>query len=152
MYPGANGTVIHTEREIRHRRVDRYYRDEAGRGGVSPRLRRWRESHLPVLPAGATVGLVTGVSATEAGFPPLQTIAMSIVVYYPTVMLAAFELLESGTPSLIATLTALIVGVFLDAHALAGGLAAATAWRTGSMLATIGVGMGVGWSVQLLVG
>lgn len=55
----------------------------------------------PVLPAGATVGLVTGVSAIEAGLSPLETIAMSIVVYYPAMMLTAFEVLESGTPSLI---------------------------------------------------
>lgn len=65
----------------------------------------------PVLPAGATVGLVTGASAIEAGLSPLETIAMSIVVYYPAMMLTAFEVLESGTPSLIATLTASIVGV-----------------------------------------
>lgn len=65
----------------------------------------------PILPAGATVGLVTGVAATAVGLPPLQATAMSVIVYSPTVMLTAFELLESGTPAVIVVGTALIVGV-----------------------------------------
>lgn len=44
------------------------------------------------------------------------------------------------------------VGVVLDARVLTGGLAAVTAWRTGSILATIGVGMRTLWGVQFLLG
>lgn len=46
----------------------------------------------------------------------------------------------------------LVASVVIDVRVLAGGLAAVVAWRTGSMLATIGVGMAVLWGVQLLFG
>lgn len=65
----------------------------------------------PLLPAGATVGLVTGVAAASVGLSPIQALAMAVVVYSPTVMLTAFELLESGTPVVLAAGTALIAGV-----------------------------------------
>lgn len=45
-----------------------------------------------------------------------------------------------------------LVGVFTDPRLLAGGVAAVVAWRTGSMLATIGVGMAVLWTVGFVVG
>jgi len=65
----------------------------------------------PLLPAGATVGLVTGVAATAVGLEPAEAIAMSVVVYSPTVMLAAFELLRSGTPVAVLVAASLVVGV-----------------------------------------
>lgn len=45
-----------------------------------------------------------------------------------------------------------IASVLIDARVLAAGVAGVTAWRTGSMLATIGVGMGTLWGIQLLLG
>jgi branched-subunit amino acid transport protein len=42
-------------------------------------------------------------------------------------------------------------GIVLDARALAGALALATAWRTGSMIATVGVGMATLWTVTFLL-
>lgn len=65
----------------------------------------------PLLPAGATVGVVTGVAATSVGLDPVQTVAMSVVVYSPTVMLAAFELVGSGSPTAVVVVAALVVGV-----------------------------------------
>ena len=65
----------------------------------------------PLLPPGATVGLVTGVAATTVGLTPVETAAMSVVVYSPTVMLTAFSLLESGTPVVVLVAASLIVGV-----------------------------------------
>lgn len=65
----------------------------------------------PLLPPGATVGLVTGLAASAVGLSPLQAAAMSIVVYSPTVMLAAFELLDAGAPLVVVTVTSLVVGV-----------------------------------------
>lgn len=65
----------------------------------------------PLLPAGATVGLVTGVAATAVGLDPVQALSMSVVVYSPTVMLAAFELLDSGAPLVVLLVGALVVGV-----------------------------------------
>ena len=35
---------------------------------------------------------------------------------------------------------------------LAGGVAAAVAWRTGSLLATVGVGLGALWALSLVLG
>lgn len=64
----------------------------------------------PLLPAGAIVGAVTGIAATTAGLPPIQAIAMSIVVYYPSVMLTAFVLLEAGTPGAVLVVASLVVG------------------------------------------
>ena len=65
----------------------------------------------PLLPAGATVGLVTGVAATAVGLAPFQTVVMMVVVYSPTVMLAAFELMDAGAPLAILVVASLVVGV-----------------------------------------
>lgn len=65
----------------------------------------------PLLAPGATVGVVTGIAATEAGLGPLQAVGMSVIVYSPTVMLTALELLRTGTPLSILVLTSLTVGV-----------------------------------------
>ncbi|WP_331234286.1 AzlC family ABC transporter permease [Natronorarus salvus] len=63
----------------------------------------------PLLPAGAIVGLVTGMAATAIGLSPIQTIAMAVLVYYPTVMLTAFLLLETGTPGVLVVVLSLLV-------------------------------------------
>jgi len=65
----------------------------------------------PLLPAGATVGLVTGVAATTVGLDPVQALSMSVFVYSPTVMLAAFKLLDAGAPVAVVVAGALVVGV-----------------------------------------
>lgn len=74
-------------------------------------------------------------------FPPRVERTLGFI---PAAILAALVFPE------LFTLDGSVAGAFVDARVLAGGLAAATAWRTGSMLATIGVGMGVLWGVQLL--
>jgi predicted branched-subunit amino acid permease len=65
----------------------------------------------PLVPPAATVGLVTGVAATSVGLSQLQAVAMSVVVYSPTVMLTAFALLESETPLVVLVVASLVVGV-----------------------------------------
>lgn len=65
----------------------------------------------PLLPPGATVGLVTGIAAAASGFSILEGLSMGIIVHSPTVMLTAFSLLQSGAPELILVLAPLIVGV-----------------------------------------
>lgn len=65
----------------------------------------------PLLPPGAAVGLVTGLAASGIGLAPAPTVAMSVVVYSPTVMLTAFGLLEAGAPAVIVVVTSLVVGV-----------------------------------------
>lgn len=66
---------------------------------------------LPVLPAAATVALAAGVAAPTAGLTPLQSVAMSVVVYFPSVMLAALDLIGDGVPAAVVVVTALVVGV-----------------------------------------
>lgn len=76
-------------------------------------------------------------------FPPHLEVALAFV---PASILAALIF-----PALF-SLESTVVDVFINAKVLAGGLAAIAAWRTGSMIATIAVGMGVLWTVQLVVG
>lgn len=66
---------------------------------------------IPLLPPTATVGLVTGFAASAIGISPVQTGAMAVIVYSPTVMLTAFGLLESGAPAVVLVVTSLVVGV-----------------------------------------
>lgn len=65
----------------------------------------------PLLPAAATLSLAAGIAAPSAGLSQVQGIVMSVVVYFPTVMLAALELLKSDTPFLVVVVTSLVVGV-----------------------------------------
>lgn len=77
------------------------------------------------------------------GFPPRVERALTFI---PAAILAALV-----TPALF-PLDGSLAGIVLDARPLAGALALTTAWRTGSMIATIGVGMGVLWAVTFLIG
>lgn len=75
-------------------------------------------------------------------FPPWLEPALA---YVPAAVLAALV-----APALFALDGT--VGGLLNVRALAGALAAAVAWRTGNMLATIGVGMAVLWGAGFLFG
>lgn len=77
------------------------------------------------------------------GFPPQVERALTFI---PAAILAALV-----TPALF-PLDGSLAGIVFNARALAGALALATAWRTGSMIATIAVGMGVLWTVTFLLG
>lgn len=63
----------------------------------------------PLLPAAVVVGAVTGVAAASIDMPPAQAVAMAIVVYYPTVMLTAFGLLDAGAPWIVLVAASLVV-------------------------------------------
>lgn len=65
----------------------------------------------PLVPPAVTVGLVTGVAAAAVGLSSAQSTAMAVVVYSPTVMLAAFQLMEQGTPAVVLVVASLTVGV-----------------------------------------
>lgn len=75
------------------------------------------------------------------GLPPRLERALSFV---PAAILAALV-----APALF-PIDGSIADTVFNARALAGAVAVATAWRTGSMVATILVGMGVLWTVTLL--
>lgn len=65
----------------------------------------------PLLPPGATVGLVTGVAAAATGLTLVEGLSMSVIVHSVTVMLTAVSLLQSDAPELILIVAPLIVGV-----------------------------------------
>ena len=67
------------------------------------------------------------------------------LIYIPPAVLAALVF-----PALFSIEGSLATGL-VNERALAGGVAAAVAWRTGSMIATIAVGMGVVWLAGLVV-
>ena len=72
-------------------------------------------------------------------FPPRVERALSFV---PAAVLAALV-----SPDVVS-----LGGPVVTPRLLAGVTAAVVAWRTGSTLATIGVGMGVLWLVRVLLG
>ncbi len=59
----------------------------------------------------APFGLVTGVAMVAGGIPPLEAMAMSIVVYAGASMLAATQLIASGTPLAVILLTAFFINL-----------------------------------------
>lgn len=76
-------------------------------------------------------------------FPPVVERSLG---YLPPAILAALIssqlFVPDGSPA----------AMVIDQRVVAGGAAAIVAWRTGSMLATIGVGMGVLWVLTFLLG
>ena len=68
---------------------------------------------LPLLIAVGPFGLVTGVAMAAGGIPPLEAMAMSILVYAGASMLAATQLIAEGAPALIVVLAAFIVNLRL---------------------------------------
>jgi len=68
---------------------------------------------LPLLIAVAPFGLVTGVAMAAGGIPPLQAMAMSVLVYAGASMLAAMQLIVEGAPALVVVLGAFIVNLRL---------------------------------------
>jgi predicted branched-subunit amino acid permease len=68
---------------------------------------------LPLFIAIAPFGLVTGVAMAASGIPPLEAMAMSILVYAGASMLAAAQLIAEGAPALVVVLAAFIVNLRL---------------------------------------
>ena len=61
---------------------------------------------LSLLIAIVPFGIVTGVAMAAAGIPPLEAMAMSVLVYAGAAMLAAVQLIAEGSPALIVVLAA----------------------------------------------
>jgi predicted branched-subunit amino acid permease len=59
----------------------------------------------------APFGLVTGVAMAAGGIPPLESMAMSVVVYAGASMLAATQLLAGDTPVAVIVVTALFINL-----------------------------------------
>jgi predicted branched-subunit amino acid permease len=68
---------------------------------------------LPLLIAIAPFGIVTGVAMAAVGIPPLEAMAMSVLVYAGASMLAATQFIAEGAPALVIVLAAFIVNLRL---------------------------------------
>ena len=74
-------------------------------------FREGAKTILPLILPAATVALATGVAAPTAGLSRHQAVAMSVAIYFPSVMLAALDLLASQLPVAVVVVTSLVVGV-----------------------------------------
>jgi predicted branched-subunit amino acid permease len=68
---------------------------------------------VPLLIAIGPFGLVTGVAMAAGGIPPLEAMAMSVLVYAGASMLAAAQLIAQGAPALVIVLAAFVVNLRL---------------------------------------
>ncbi len=68
---------------------------------------------LPLLIAVGPFGLVTGVAMAAGGIPPLEAMAMSVLVYAGAAMLAATQLIAEGAPALVVVMAAFVVNLRL---------------------------------------
>lgn len=66
---------------------------------------------LPFMLVGGPFALLFGVVATEAGFPVLETVALSIIVIAGASQFALVELLREGAPVAIALMAAFAVNL-----------------------------------------
>ncbi|AHG03497.1 branched-chain amino acid ABC transporter permease [Halobacterium sp. DL1] len=66
---------------------------------------------MPAMPANIPFGFVAGAAAVQAGFTDVQAVAMSALIFGGAAQLAAIDLLNSGSPLVVVTLTAIVVNV-----------------------------------------
>ena len=64
-----------------------------------------------MLPGVVAFGVITGVAMVASGIPPLAAMLMSIVVFAGASMVAAAQLLASGTPALLVILTTVFINL-----------------------------------------
>jgi 4-azaleucine resistance transporter AzlC len=68
---------------------------------------------LPVLLGIIPFGVITGVAMVASGIPPLEAMAMSVIVFAGAAMVAAAQLLVSDAPALIIVLTTVVINLRL---------------------------------------
>ena len=74
-------------------------------------FRRGVRDASPLLLGIAPFGLVTGISATDAGLSVFQALGMSLVVFAGAAQLAALELLNKNAPLGVVVLTAVVINL-----------------------------------------
>ncbi len=65
----------------------------------------------PILLGVLPFAMIVGVTAVNVGIPPLQAIAMSVIVFAGASQLAAIELMSKTAPVAVVVLTALIINL-----------------------------------------
>lgn len=93
-----------------------------------------------------TFGLRLSFIQLQDWIDGLPSLVEEALVFIPPAILAALIFPE------LFVLEASVIRTVINARAFAGALALLVAWRTGSMIATIGVGMGALWTIQFLIG
>lgn len=66
---------------------------------------------IPILLGIIPFGLITGVTAVDAGIPPIQAIAMSAIVFAGASQLAAIDLIGNTAPVAVVVVTAIIINL-----------------------------------------
>jgi len=66
---------------------------------------------LPVLLGIVPFGVITGVAMVASGIPPLEAMAMSVIVFAGASMMACAQLLSQGTPVLLIVLATLFINL-----------------------------------------
>ena len=82
-------------------------------GFARSEFRAGLRASLPLLVAVGPFGLITGVAMAAGGIPPLEAMAMSVLVYAGASMLAATQLIAAGAPALVVVAAAFIVNLRL---------------------------------------
>lgn len=67
----------------------------------------------PILPGLAPFGAIVGVTMTDAGYSPLQTVAASVFMFTGAGQLAVAELTRAGAVSAVIVFTAIVVSLRL---------------------------------------
>jgi len=66
---------------------------------------------VPLLPAPASIGLVTGLAAKAVGLGLVQAVAMSVALFSPVVMFTAIHLIDVGAALFVVVFASLVVAV-----------------------------------------
>lgn len=66
---------------------------------------------LPLVPGVIPFGLVTGITATEQGFTPLETLLMTLLMFAGSAQLVALQLLREEVLPLVILFTVLVVNL-----------------------------------------
>jgi predicted branched-subunit amino acid permease len=85
--------------------------DSTPRAGAQGAFRRGLADMLPVSPAVAAWGLVTGVAMAQSGLALSESVGLSLIAYAGSAQLAALPLLVAGAPIAVSVLTALMVNL-----------------------------------------
>ena len=64
-----------------------------------------------MLPGVFPFGVITGVAMVASGIPPLEAMAMSVIVFAGASMMACAQLLSQGTPLLLIVLATLFINL-----------------------------------------
>jgi len=66
---------------------------------------------MPVLLGIVPFGVITGVAMVASGIPPLEAMAMSVIVFAGASMMATAQLLSQGTPAALIVLATLFINL-----------------------------------------